>query len=213
MVDFQSRDTRRGSSTNDEPAEESTNDEPAEESTNDEPAEESAADDEDRTDRDAPTEGASDRTGLAVLTVDVDEAARSAGETVIERLEADGRAVVGTERVEAGYDAVQTAIDRTVPGRDTDAIVTVGATGVGTADVTVEAVTPLLDKQLPGFGELFRVSYHEQVGTDVVGMRPIAGISDGVPVFCLPGDPEAAAFATGEVLLETVDELVSKASQ
>ncbi|WP_136690041.1 MogA/MoaB family molybdenum cofactor biosynthesis protein [Halorhabdus amylolytica] len=197
MVDFQSRNTRRGSSTDDDTDGEINQPEDAEDPT----------ETEDRT-GEGTSPSSRDRSGVCVLTVDAAESARAASDVVRDRLEADGLTVIETEHVEGSYDAVQGTVDRTVTRRDVEAVVTVGGTGVGETDVTVEAVEALLDKQLPGFGELFRVSYHERVGTDVVSMRPTAGISDGVPVFCLPGDPDAAAFATGDVLLGTIGELL-----
>ncbi|WP_135662541.1 MogA/MoaB family molybdenum cofactor biosynthesis protein [Halorhabdus rudnickae] len=198
MVDFQSRDTSRGSSTEEHETEPEDTDEAEASPEVGERTGERASD-------------SIDRSGLFVVTVDVAEATRLASEGVCDRLEANGQTVIETERVDASHDVVQATVDRTVARRDVEAVVTVGGTGVGDADVTVEAVEPLLEKELPGFGELFRVSYHERVGTDVVAMRPLAGISDGVPVFCLPGDPGAAEFATEEILLGAIDRLLADA--
>ncbi|WP_181686270.1 MogA/MoaB family molybdenum cofactor biosynthesis protein [Halorhabdus salina] len=150
-----------------------------------------------------------------VLSIDdgSDETDSDPAAVVIDALESDERTVAGQDTVEAGSDPVQTAGDRAVSRRDVTAIVTVGGTGVGPTDVTVEAVDPLLETELPGFGELFRVSYHERVGPEVIGMRPTAGISDGVPVFCLPGEKDAARFTVSEIVLQTLDGLLEDVAE
>ena len=75
-------------------------------------------------------------------------------------------------------------------------MVTTGRTGLTPDDVSVEAVTPLFDKELPGFGELFRRYSEAEIGTRVVATRVTAGIAENVPVFCLPGGENAARSAS-----------------
>ena len=157
MVDFQSRGSRRGS------AERDDGDDETDAGTTDSEAVET-------TETEHSTDGDSGDSGFFVITVDADESAPEATDAVLTQLEREGRTVVGSDTVEASLDAVQSAINRAVSRGDTDAVLTIGGTGVGDADVTVDAVEPLLDKPLPGFGELFRVSYHERVGPAVIGM-------------------------------------------
>ena len=80
-------------------------------------------------------------------------------------------------------------------------------------DVTIEAVEPLLDKRLPGFGELFRTLSYEEIGTKVVGTRAVAGVADGVPVFCLPGSENAARLGTGDIVIEEAPHLAGLADR
>jgi len=207
MVDFQSRETRRGSLTDDEPDEET----PA----NGDPADEDhTAEHADETETPAAEEPDVKR-GIAVITVggtDETENGDPTSEAVVSSLERAGETVVARERADATYDSVQGTVDRMFGRRNVSAIVTVGKIGIGHSDVTVEAVEPLLEKRMPGFGELFRVQYFDHVGPAVVGMRPMAGVSDGVPVFCLPEEPDAARFAVETILAETLDTLVTAAS-
>ena len=146
---------------------------------------------------------------MAVVTVS-DRRTREddpAGDAVVEALESAGHVAATRERPGTGHDPVQRTVD-TLAGRDdVDAIVTTGGTGVAARDVTVEAVNPLVDKGLPGFGELFRRRYAESVGTDAVATRATAGIIDGTPVFCLPADPEAVRTATSEIVAEQAPRL------
>jgi molybdenum cofactor biosynthesis protein B len=72
-------------------------------------------------------------------------------------------------------------------------ILTTGGTGVTGRDGTPEAVTPLLDKQIDGFGEMFRVLSYEKIRTSTLQSRAVAGVANGTYVFCLPGSPSACA--------------------
>lgn len=100
---------------------------------------------------------------------------------------------------EAGTRAhVQTLLARA----DVDVVVLSGGTGLGTKDRTVEAVRPLLEKELPGFGELFRMlSYQEQIGTAAILTRALAGGVQGKLVVSLPGSKAAVELALTRVLL------------
>jgi len=89
--------------------------------------------------------------------------------------------------------------------------VTTGGTGVTPDDVTVEAVEPLFEKRLPGFGELFRRLSYEEIGTQAIATRATAGIADGVPVFCLPGSESAVRLGTEEIIVEVVGHLAGLA--
>ncbi len=73
-----------------------------------------------------------------------------------------------------------------------DAAILMGGTGLAPRDVTIEAITPLLDKTLNGFGEIFRTMSYESIGTPALMSRAIAGTTDSKLVFCLPGSPDAA---------------------
>jgi molybdenum cofactor biosynthesis protein B len=81
-----------------------------------------------------------------------------------------------------------------------DGLVFVGGTGVSPADVTPEAVAPLMDKELPGFGELFRRKSSDAIGGLSVLSRATAGVCRGAGVFCLPGSPDGSALGMGIVL-------------
>ena len=142
--------------------------------------------------------------GVAVVTVSSSRSLDDdpAGDAIAELVEGAGDEVVIRELVRDEYDGVQDAVDRLVDREDTDCVVTTGGTGVTPDDVTVEAVEPLFEKRLPGFGELFRTLSYEEIGTKVVGTRAVAGVADGVPVFCLPGSENAARLGAGEIIVE-----------
>ena len=151
--------------------------------------------------------------GVAVVTISSSRSLDDdpAGDAVAELVEGAGDEVVIRELVRDEYDGVQDAVDRLVDREDTDCVVTTGGTGVTPDDVTVEAVEPLFEKRLPGFGELFRTLSYEEIGTKVVGTRAAAGVADGVPVFCLPGSENAARLGAGEIIVEEAPHLAGLA--
>lgn len=222
MVDFQSRDTKRGiDDAADDSTEESGTDSTDEAET---PSEETATAG-DSTAADS-TEGTrqsetvaedydQDAVTYAVVTVAADRtlSADPTGDAIVDAITHTDDAVVTRELLEPSYDGVQSALGSLTDRGDVDAVVTVGGTGVEPSDVTVDAAEDLFDKHLPGFGELFRVLSHEQDGTAIVRTRATAGVVDDVPVFCLPGDPTAARRGVEQIVLEEAEPLVQQASE
>lgn len=92
---------------------------------------------------------------------------------------------------------------------DLHAIVITGGTGLGSKDRTVEALTPLFEKEIPGFGELFRLlSYQEQIGTTAILSRAVAGSAKGAVVVSLPGSKAAVELALTRVLIPELRHLL-----
>ncbi|QLK86641.1 molybdenum cofactor biosynthesis protein B [Staphylococcus sp. 17KM0847] len=92
---------------------------------------------------------------------------------------------------------------------DIDVIITTGGTGIAQRDVTIEAVTPLLTKQIEGFGELFRyLSYTEDVGTRALLSRAIGGTVDDKLIFCLPGSTGAVKLGLNKLILPELNHLI-----
>jgi molybdenum cofactor biosynthesis protein B len=89
-----------------------------------------------------------------------------------------------------------------------DVLIFLGGTGVAPSDVTPEAVDPLLEKRLPGFGEIFRIKSTSKIGSASITSRAMAGTSSGVIVFCLPGAPDGVVVGM-EIILEEASHLVS----
>jgi molybdenum cofactor biosynthesis protein B len=136
-----------------------------------------------------------------------------AGDTIAAAFEADGNEVVVRELIADDYDGVQSTVNNLVGRDDVDCVVTTGGTGVTPDDVTVEAVRPLMEKTLPGFGELFRRLSAEEIGTKAIATRADAGIADGVPVFCLPGSENAARLGAEEIIVPEAGHLSGLAAR
>lgn len=153
--------------------------------------------------------------GVGIVTISSSRSldADPSGDRIETILEAAGHEVATRELVRDSRDPIQSIVDALVKRDDVDLVVTTGGTGVSPDDVTVEAVKPLLEKTLPGFGELFRSRSAEEIGTKVIGSRAIAGIANGVPVFALPGSESAVRLATEEIILPEAGHLAGLATR
>ncbi|MFC4543840.1 molybdenum cofactor biosynthesis protein B [Halosolutus amylolyticus] len=149
--------------------------------------------------------------GVVTIAADRDLASDEVGEAVVTGLEAEGHEIAMREHVGTDYDKVQSIVERMIERDDVDLVVTAGATSIEPDDVTLEAVEPLLEQELTAFDELFTQLGYELVGSRIVSARTLAGVSGEVLVFCLPGDPDAAALAIEEIILPEAGALVDLA--
>jgi molybdenum cofactor biosynthesis protein B len=108
--------------------------------------------------------------------------------------------------------SIQAAVRRFVQGPAQCLIVT-GGTGPGRRDLTVETVRPLLDKELPGFGELFRWLSFQEVGTAAILSRAVCGVRGGKLICCLPGSAAAVRLGLTKLLLPELPHLVWAANR
>ena len=92
-------------------------------------------------------------------------------------------------------------------------IITTGGTGLAPRDVTIEAVQPLFQKELPGFGELFRLISYEQIGSSAMLTRASSGIIDNTVIFCLPGSPNAVKLAIEALILPELQHVLLHVSE
>jgi len=88
-----------------------------------------------------------------------------------------------------------------------------GGTGIARRDVTVETVKPLLDKEITGFGELFRMLSYREIGSAAMMSRAIAGVANNKVVVCTPGSPDSARLALKEIILPEIGHLVWEAKR
>ncbi|MEF8887364.1 MAG: MogA/MoaB family molybdenum cofactor biosynthesis protein [Haloarculaceae archaeon] len=154
--------------------------------------------------------------GLAVLTVSSSRTlAEDPSGDAIESLVGDSEVaeLVARDLVGDSRDAIGEAVDGFLEREDTDAVVTTGGTGITPDDVTIETVSERFEKELPGFGELFRRRSEAEIGTMVVGTRATAGVVDGTVVFSLPGSENAARLGTRELILPEVGHLAGLAGR
>jgi molybdenum cofactor biosynthesis protein B len=82
-----------------------------------------------------------------------------------------------------------------------DAVIFCGGTGISPSDVTIETITPLFEKELHGFGEVFRWLSYQAIGSAAVMTRATAGIMQGKAVFCIPGSPQAVRLCLEKLIL------------
>lgn len=140
----------------------------------------------------------------AVLTV-TDSRTRAtdaSGDRLETGLRAAGHTVTARELLPNDEARVRALVTEWIAREDVDLIVITGGTGLGSRDRTIEAVRPLLEKEIPGFGELFRLlGYQEQVGTAAMLSRATAGSAGGTLVISLPGSLAAVGLALDRLIL------------
>jgi molybdenum cofactor biosynthesis protein B len=127
--------------------------------------------------------------------------ADTGGARLAAALERGGHRVVARAWVGDDATTIRRAVRALLRRRDLDAVVLTGGTGPARRDVTPEALSPLLDRMLPGFGELFRLRSLAQVGAAAWLSRAGAGLARGRLVAWLPGSPRAAVLAARELLV------------
>jgi molybdenum cofactor biosynthesis protein B len=142
--------------------------------------------------------------GCAVVTVSDSrtEANDESGALIQQLVLAAGHRVADYALFKNDESAVREYVRVLLAREDVDAILLTGGTGLSSRDRTVEAVRPLIEKELPGFGELFRVvSFQEQVGTAAILSRAFAGASRGTLIVSMPGSKAAVELALTQILL------------
>ncbi|ELY59078.1 MogA/MoaB family molybdenum cofactor biosynthesis protein [Natronolimnohabitans innermongolicus] len=172
---------------------------------------ESSATDEQTADGDRTAEGKSLGVGVVTIATERRLETDAAGETIATALKSADHEIVTREHIGSDHDRIQSIVSRMIDRGDVDVVLTAGATSIEPSDVAIEAVEPLLDKRLTAFGELFTRLVYEAVGTRAVAARTVAGVADGVPVFCLPGNADASRLALENLILPEVAYLIDLA--
>ena len=129
------------------------------------------------------------------------------GKIIMHTLKEAGHTVEYYEILKDETDDVHSTIDQLLNG-NVSVLITNGSTGVGVRDIVIEAMTPLLDKRLDGFGQLFRQLSYEEIGSAAIMSRALGGTARGKIVFCLPGSPNACKLAMEKLILPELKHLV-----
>jgi molybdopterin adenylyltransferase len=145
---------------------------------------------------------------IAVLTVSDTrtEATDRAGHVLAERILQSGHHLHSRQLVRDDIYRIRAVVAGWIADAEPGVIITTGGTGVTGRDGTPEAVRPLLDKLLEGFGELFRVLSFETIGTSSLQSRALAGVANGTYVFVLPGSPAACELAWDRLISAQLDQ-------
>lgn len=122
------------------------------------------------------------------------------GQTILRALEHAGHTVCGYGVVRDEPEAIRAALED-ASAKGARAVILNGGTGIGRRDNTVEVLEGLFHKQLPGFGELFRLLSFKEIGSPAMMSRATAGTYRGMIIFALPGSPQAAQLAMDELIL------------
>jgi len=150
--------------------------------------------------------------GCAVLTVSDSRTLDddTSGKLIRELLTARGHRTVQHAIVPDDLETIRLAVLRALARSDVDAVIATGGTGVSPRDVTPEAVAPLFEKTLAGFGELFRVLSFQEIGAAAVLSRAVAGTSGGKVVYVLPGSSGAVRLGMEKLVVPELAHVVGQ---
>jgi molybdopterin adenylyltransferase len=127
------------------------------------------------------------------------------GNILAELAEAAGHVVAARRIVRDEQDEIIGQLRAWIADPEIDVVIATGGTGVTGRDVTPEAFTSVYDKEIPGFGELFRWLSYDKIGTSTIQSRATAGVAGGTYLFALPGSPSACRDAWEGILVHQLD--------
>lgn len=129
----------------------------------------------------------------------------TSGKVLRERVLAENHLLAAQQIVRDDRYQIRATISQWIADPDIQAIITTGGTGLTGRDGTPEAVSVLLDKEITGFGELFRQISYQDIRTSTIQSRAIGGVANGTFIFCLPGSSGACKTAWDDILKEQLD--------
>ncbi|WP_284943749.1 molybdenum cofactor biosynthesis protein B [Acidisoma cladoniae] len=144
---------------------------------------------------------------IAVLTVSDTRSLADdrSGDTLVARLEAAGHRLAARRIVQDDADAIAALLRIWIADPEIDVVISTGGTGVTGRDVTPEAFTRVLEKEIVGFGELFRMLSYAKIGSSTIQSRAIGGVAFGTYLFALPGSTGAVKDGWDDILVTQLD--------
>ena len=144
---------------------------------------------------------------IAVLTVSDTrtEENDTSGKYLADALQSAGHKLMDKQIVIDDVYQLRAIISKWIADDQIQVIISTGGTGFTKRDQTVEAITPLLDRHVEGFGELFRYISFTEIGTSTVQSRAFGGFANGTAIFCLPGSTGACRTGWDKLLVEQLD--------
>lgn len=144
---------------------------------------------------------------IAVLTVSDSRSLADdrSGDTLVDRLTSAGHILAARDIIRDDKEAIVAHLHAWIEDPEIDCIITTGGTGVTGRDVTPEALSMVWDKEIPGFGELFRFLSYQTIGSSTVQSRATAGVARGTYIFALPGSTGAVKDAWDGILVSQLD--------
>ena len=127
------------------------------------------------------------------------------GQLLVELMTASGHRIRDREIVKDDRYRIRAVVSRWIADPGIDVVVTTGGTGFTGRDGTPEALLPLFDKHIDGFGELFRQISFEEIGTSTIQSRAVGGLANGTLVFALPGSSNACRTGWTRILSSQLD--------
>ena len=144
---------------------------------------------------------------IAVMTVSdtrTEETDKS-GNTLVKLLTDAGHAMADKQIVPDNIYRIRAVVSQWIADSTINAVITTGGTGITGRDTTPEAVAALFDKQIDGFGEIFRAVSYEEIDTSTIQSRAVAGVANATFIFCLPGSTGACRTGWGKIISHQLD--------
>ncbi len=144
---------------------------------------------------------------IAILTISDTrtEADDRSGDTLQKMITEDGHNITARAIIKDDLSAIINALNDHISNENVDVVITTGGTGVTGRDTTPEALKAVMEKEIEGFGELFRWISYAKIGTSTMQSRAIGGVAKGTYLFALPGSPSACKDGWGEILRSQLD--------
>ncbi len=144
---------------------------------------------------------------IAVLTVSDtrDLSSDRSGETLQSRIEAAGHRCIAREILRDEADLIEAQLRAWIADPLVDCVITTGGTGITGRDVTPEAFKRVMEKEIEGFGELFRMLSYQKIGTSTMQSRALGGVAQGTYLFAVPGSTGACKDAWDDILVWQLD--------
>ena len=144
---------------------------------------------------------------IAVMTVSDTRtnATDKSGDTLVKLLTDAGHVLAEKRIVPDDIYRIRAAVSHWIADQGINAVITTGGTGITGRDSTPEAVKVLLDKEIEGFGEVFRAVSYEEIGTSTMQSRALAGVANATFLFCLPGSTGACRTGWGKIISHQLD--------
>lgn len=151
--------------------------------------------------------GSAQSLSIAVLTVSDtrSEETDTSGQFLVEALHTAGHSLAEKAIVVDDIYQIRMVVSRWIAADQVNAILVTGGTGFSGRDSTPEALQPLFDKQVEGFGEIFRALSHEEIGSSTIQSRALAGFANRTVIFCMPGSTGACRTAWSGLIREQLD--------
>lgn len=135
------------------------------------------------------------------------------GDLIESMLKNAGHTVVFRKLIPDDRALIEKGVKQALASTDLDAVIFCGGTGITPSDMTIETVSPYLEKILHGFGEIFRLLSFKKIGSAAILSRAIAGVAKGKAFFCIPGSPDAVQLCVKELILPEAPHVLKHARE
>ncbi len=130
------------------------------------------------------------------------------GDLIVHLVQKQGYSIIQRKIIPDDVKVLMKTVQEALVTSKVDVIITCGGTGISHTDITVETIQSVLERELPGFGEIFRMISYQEIGSSAILTRAIAGISKNKVIFCIPGSIQAVSISMKKLILPEVSHII-----